>query len=67
MVEQIGTEIPSASLTSRFFRLLSGNLLLLLGLLLITAVVSFTVLGYLFVDLELARLNAATVSTTAIL
>ena len=62
IVERISTEIPSVSLTSRFFRLLSGNLLLLLGLLLVTAVVSFTVLGYLFVDLELARLNAAPIS-----
>lgn len=62
IVERISTEIPSVSLTSRFFRQLSGNLLLLLGLLLITAVVSFTVLGYLFVDLELARLNAAPIS-----
>ena len=53
------TEVPSVSLTRRFFRLLSGNLLLLLGLILLGAVVAFTVLGYLFVDLELARLNSA--------
>ena len=59
MVEQSNTEIPSVSLTRRFFRLLSGNLLLLLGLILLTSVIAFTVLGYLFVDLELARLNAA--------
>ena len=53
------TEVPSVSLTRRFFRLISGNLLLLLGLILLGAVVAFTVLGYLFVDLELARLNSA--------
>ena len=61
MIERTSTstEVPSVSLTRRFFRLLSGNLLLLLGLILLGAVVSFTVLGYLFVDLELARLNSA--------
>ena len=53
------TDVPSVSLTRRFFRLISGNLLLLLGLILLGAVVAFTVLGYLFVDLELARLNSA--------
>lgn len=62
MVEQTSSQIPSVSLTRRFFRLLSGNMLLLLGLALLTAVVSFTVLGYLFVDLELARLNSAPIS-----
>ena len=53
------TDVPPVSLMRRFFRLLSGNLLLLLGLILLGAVVAFTVLGYLFVDLELARLNSA--------
>ncbi len=59
MVERTSNEVPSVSLMTRFFRLISGNILLLIGLILLAAVVAFTVLGYLFVDLELARLNSA--------
>ncbi len=59
MVERTSIEVPSVSLATRFFRLVSGNVLLLMGLILLAAVIAFTVLGYLFVDLELARLNSA--------
>ena len=60
--EQSTNEIPSVSLTRRFFRLLAGNILLLLGLALLGGIIAFTVFGYLFVDLELARLNSAPIS-----
>ena len=61
-LEQSSNEIPTVSLTRRFFRLLAGNMLLLLGLALLGAIIAFTGFGYLFVDLELARLNSAPIS-----
>ncbi len=62
MVERTTNVAPSVSLTRRFLRLLSGNILLLIGLILLLAVGAFTLYGYLFVDLELARLNSAPIS-----
>ncbi len=62
MTNQPSDVANSSYFPKRIIRLFSGNLLLLLGLLLLSAIVLFTVLGYLFVDLELARLNSAPIS-----